>query len=45
MVATVFQIVGFLLAVAGVAAFSRPAACIAAGIVLFVAGGREQARR
>lgn len=45
MVATVFQIVGFLLAITGIALVSVPAACTIAGIVLFVAGGREQARR
>jgi hypothetical protein len=45
MLAAAFQIVGFLLAVAGVAAWSGPAACVVAGVVLFVAGGREQARR
>lgn len=40
-----FQIAGFLLTIGGIAAWSWPAACVVAGVTLFVAGGVEQARR
>lgn len=41
---TAFLLVGFVLVVAGLAAWSVPAACVVAGLVLFIAGGLEQAR-
>jgi len=40
-----FQVVGFLLVIGGIAAWSWPAACVVAGVTLFVAGGLEQAQR
>jgi len=43
--AEAFLIGGFLLAVIGVGLWSVPAACIVAGVVMFIAGGREMARR
>lgn len=43
--ATTFLLLGFLLTVVGVACWSIPAACIVAGVVLFVAGGMDQAQR
>jgi len=43
--AVAFQIVGFLLTLVGIAAWSWPAACVVAGVTLFVAGGLEQAQR
>ena len=42
--ATAFLIVGFLLAVVGLALWSLPLALVVAGAVLFVSGGLELAR-
>jgi hypothetical protein len=35
---------GFLLAIGGIAAWSKAAACLVAGLVPFVAGGMEHRR-
>jgi len=43
-VSVAFQLVGFVLVVIGVGLWSVPAACVVAGLVLFVAGGLEHAR-
>lgn len=45
MLANMFIIVGFLLALLGIGLWSVPAACLVAGIILFVAGGLDQARK
>jgi len=46
--ATVCLIAGFVLAVLGIALWSLPAACLVAGVTLFISGGlehRQQAPR
>jgi hypothetical protein len=42
--ASAFQVVGFALAVTGVACWSFPAALIVAGVTLFITGGLEARR-
>jgi hypothetical protein len=42
-VALVFQVVGFVAALAGIAYWSVPAALIVGGVTMFVAGVKEQA--
>lgn len=39
-----FMVLGFLLTVVGVGLWSVPAACIVAGVVLFVSGGKASTR-
>jgi hypothetical protein len=42
--AAVFQIVGFVAAVAGIACWSVPAALVVGGVTMFVAGIKEGQR-
>lgn len=41
MLAQLFLLVGFVLTIGGIGAVSVPAACVVAGVTLFVAGGLE----
>lgn len=42
--ALAFMVGGFVLAVVGIALWSVPAACVIAGVVLFVSGGLDYSR-
>ena len=44
MMATAFQLVGFIVTIVGLALWSVPAALIVAGVVLFVTGGLDARR-
>lgn len=39
------MVLGFVLAVTGIALWSVPVACVVAGVVLFLAGGLEYRRQ